>query len=175
MTRPSPASLPYLCLDPALVTGTRRALLSESHALITQVPPHPHEASRARQQLRAACAESDLPLSESELDRMESCTAEVLANAVVHAQTISTVTVRWSGRAVRVETHDANPRDLPRTSPGDDDESGRGLLMVQEMASRWGVEHTATGKTVWFEIDHHSVSDSAGGHKERPSGSGGRA
>jgi len=77
------------------------------------------------------------------------------------------VTVRWTGMAVRVETTDANPQALPGTSPAKHDESGRGLLMVQEMASRWGVERTQIGKTVWFEIDHPSDGETARSHGER--------
>jgi hypothetical protein len=31
--------------------------------------------------------------------------------------------------------------------------TGRGLHIVEALADRWGVDKTAEGKTVWFEID----------------------
>jgi anti-sigma regulatory factor (Ser/Thr protein kinase) len=37
------------------------------------------------------------------------------------------------------------------------DEGGRGLLLVGQLAQRWGTRHTTTGKTVWAEqfLDPH--------------------
>ena len=32
-------------------------------------------------------------------------------------------------------------------------EGGRGLQLVEELAEECGIETTATGKTVWFEVD----------------------
>ncbi|MFJ2722552.1 ATP-binding protein, partial [Streptomyces sp. NPDC087437] len=31
------------------------------------------------------------------------------------------------------------------------DEGGRGLLLVAQLADRWGTRHTPTGKTIWAE------------------------
>ncbi|BDH15727.1 hypothetical protein HOK021_69060 [Streptomyces hygroscopicus] len=49
------------------------------------------------------------------------------------------------------DTHPALPARLlaPADSGG-----GRGLVLVDVMAVRWGVtEHTGPGKTVWAEVD----------------------
>ncbi len=60
---------------------------------------------------------------------------------------------------VRVEVADRYPeRELPVQSParqfgGVDREGGRGLLLCAALAARWGVEYSATRKTVWFRID----------------------
>jgi hypothetical protein len=32
-------------------------------------------------------------------------------------------------------------------------QSGRGLVIVRELASRWGRDEGEAGRTVWFEID----------------------
>ncbi|MFC5752656.1 SpoIIE family protein phosphatase [Actinomadura rugatobispora] len=41
---------------------------------------------------------------------------------------------------------------LPRLRrAADDDENGRGLLVVSQLAHRWGTRRTATGKVVWCE------------------------
>ncbi len=61
--------------------------------------------------------------------------------------------VRGDSGCLRVEVDDASP-DLPgRTSdPGPGAESGRGLLLVEELASAWGAAPLAGGRRVWFEI-----------------------
>jgi hypothetical protein len=38
------------------------------------------------------------------------------------------------------------------TSPREDDEGGRGLWLVDRLASAWGTERGRRGKTVWFEL-----------------------
>ena len=54
--------------------------------------------------------------------------------------------------AIWVEVLDADLR-LPRIrSAGESDEGGRGLYLVDQLASRWGSRPTNDGKAVWFEI-----------------------
>ena len=54
--------------------------------------------------------------------------------------------------AVWVEVFDADMR-LPRIrSAGETDEGGRGLYLVDQLASRWGSRPTKDGKAVWFEV-----------------------
>ena len=56
---------------------------------------------------------------------------------------------------MRVEVHDDNPA-LPTLGPADDEaaESGRGLRLVDALATRWGAEPCPSdGKDVWFELD----------------------
>jgi hypothetical protein len=33
-----------------------------------------------------------------------------------------------------------------------DDEGGRGLALVDALATRWGVDADGAGKSVWFEV-----------------------
>ena len=40
-----------------------------------------------------------------------------------------------------------------RRARGREEQSGRGLLIVGELASRWGREDGAGRRTVWFELD----------------------
>ena len=40
-----------------------------------------------------------------------------------------------------------------RKDPAIDELSGRGLLIVDELADRWGVDEAPPGKSVWFELD----------------------
>jgi anti-sigma regulatory factor (Ser/Thr protein kinase) len=86
----------------------------------------------------------------------ELCLSELLANVIRHVGEGVPVTLRV-GRTVdgdvRLELSDPDPYSwLVQRSPGGDEESGRGLLMVHAAARRWGVERRAGGKTVWCEV-----------------------
>ena len=63
-----------------------------------------------------------------------------------------TLRLRRGGSAVWVEVFDADLR-LPRIrSAGETDEGGRGLYLVDQLATRWGSRPTKDGKAVWFEV-----------------------
>ncbi|MFF0035229.1 ATP-binding protein [Streptomyces mirabilis] len=55
---------------------------------------------------------------------------------------------------LRVEVSDAGSGRPEVRAPGDEDTGGRGLLLVEALAHRWGVEERAggIGKTVWAEL-----------------------
>jgi PAS domain S-box-containing protein len=60
--------------------------------------------------------------------------------------------LRRGGDAVWVEVFDNDLR-LPRIrSAGETDEGGRGLYLVDQLATRWGSRPTQDGKAVWFEM-----------------------
>ncbi|WP_405588673.1 SpoIIE family protein phosphatase [Streptomyces sp. NBC_01190] len=86
-------------------------------------------------------------------------TSELVTNAVVHAGTAADVICLRYETAVRVEVSDHYPeREIPiqsrsRQFRDADNEGGRGLLLCGALASRWGVEYTAAGKNVWFQLD----------------------
>ena len=51
-----------------------------------------------------------------------------------------------------VEVFDTDMR-LPRIrSAAETDEGGRGLYLVDQLATRWGSRPTKDGKAVWFEV-----------------------
>jgi GAF domain-containing protein/anti-sigma regulatory factor (Ser/Thr protein kinase) len=80
--------------------------------------------------------------------------SELVTNSVRHAGSALTVAVAIGQAAVRVEVRDRSPR-LPamRESMLSDDEWGRGLVLVDALAARWGAERLPSGKRVWFELD----------------------
>jgi PAS domain S-box-containing protein len=63
-----------------------------------------------------------------------------------------TLRLRRGAAAVWVEVFDTDLR-LPRIRSADEtDEGGRGLYLVDQIASRWGSRPTKNGKAVWFEM-----------------------
>ncbi len=72
-----------------------------------------------------------------------------------------TLRLRRGEAAVWVEVFDPDLR-LPRIrSAGETDEGGRGLYLVDQLATRWGSRPTQDGKAVWFEIPIRSGTGSA--------------
>ncbi|WP_084964806.1 ATP-binding SpoIIE family protein phosphatase [Thermoactinospora rubra] len=64
--------------------------------------------------------------------------------------------IRRGEESVWVEVFDQDLR-LPRIrSAGENDEGGRGLYLVDQLAKRWGSRPTKEGKAVWFEIPTRS-------------------
>ena len=63
-----------------------------------------------------------------------------------------TLRLRRGHEAIWVEVFDSDLR-LPRIrSAGESDEGGRGLYLVDQLATRWGSRPTKEGKAVWFEM-----------------------
>lgn len=77
---------------------------------------------------------------------------ELVANAVQHARTSCTVTVTLRERYLHIAVRDRS-RQLPRRVTTDDElEAGRGLLIVEGIATSWGVVDTLGGKVVWASV-----------------------
>ncbi|MFF8914485.1 ATP-binding protein [Streptomyces sp. NPDC015032] len=89
-------------------------------------------------------------------------TAELSANAVAHGRLPGRdfrLTLLLLPRVVRIEVTDTRPERLPAVpaaGPASADvTSGRGLLLVEAYADRWGCTvRDAYTKTVWAEVPH---------------------
>jgi len=90
---------------------------------------------------------------------------ELVTNAVVHARTEIEVRLMTTPHGVRVEVGDGNPALPIVRRPTGLGGTGRGLQLVEQLASRWGARESGRGKTVWFEIDEaaEESADSAAG------------
>lgn len=82
-------------------------------------------------------------------------TSELMGNAVRHAGTLAPgqriiFHARLGEDHARVEVADQGPGFDPEVRH---DASGFGLRLVDKLATRWGVDRTARGCRVWFEVD----------------------
>ncbi|GAA3788415.1 ATP-binding protein [Streptomyces phyllanthi] len=109
------------------------------------------------------------------------CVSELVGNVIRHVGEGTPVRVRVSRRAERaeraeradqvgrvgrivVEVTDSGPHAFPVVLHATaDDETGRGLALLDAVALRWGVEQGAAGKTVWCECGY----ESRGGGEQR--------
>lgn len=85
--------------------------------------------------------------------------AELAANAALHGRAPGRnfrLTLTVTGDTLRIEVRDPCPERLPTTRPkegaNDPGENGHGLLLVEELADRWGVVPELICKTVWAEL-----------------------
>ncbi|MGW3287455.1 ATP-binding protein [Streptomyces sp. NPDC001002] len=116
--------------------------------------PTPRGARLARLLAAEQLHAWDLPL-----ETASQIVAELAANAVTHGRVPGRdfrLTLYVVGNTLRIEVTDTRADALPplAPAPAPGAESGRGLLLVDALADRWGV---AMGpyprKTVWAEVN----------------------
>ncbi|MGW6092856.1 ATP-binding protein [Streptomyces sp. NPDC055157] len=95
-------------------------------------------------------------------DTFSLITAELCTNAVQHGHVPGRdfrVHLTETAGVLRIEVTDTRTERCPDhasrpTAPPPDSETGRGLLLVESLATRWGVtpRNGAPGKAVWAEL-----------------------
>lgn len=78
---------------------------------------------------------------------------ELVSNALVHTTGGLRLRVTVVGKTVRVDVFDRAERAPVLREMDQGEEHGRGLRIVDSLASEWGVEAVPGGKRVWFRID----------------------
>jgi serine/threonine-protein kinase RsbW len=85
--------------------------------------------------------------------------SELASNAVRHTASgtggVFGVTVSLAEHTARIEVTDAGSPTQPAIPDGDadlSDDGGRGLRIVNALATAWGHDGDETGRVVWFEI-----------------------
>lgn len=134
----------------------RRAAVPGAHASLRMVQ-HVHQAdpeglTETRTMLRQALvAWGAVGLSGD----IELVTDELVTNALVHTEGGAILTVELLTAPVpriHVDVEDRSSAWPRRREPGETATSGRGLMLVDALAIRWGVEPRGTGKSVWCEF-----------------------
>ena len=83
--------------------------------------------------------------------------SELVSNAILHGgphapRATVGLAVAVVADHVRIEVEDAGP-NIPVVGDGALDRlTGRGLILVQSLADRWGSEPSDVGKVVWAEV-----------------------
>jgi anti-sigma regulatory factor (Ser/Thr protein kinase) len=119
------------------------------------LPSAPQAAGLARREVRDALASWGLERLE---DTAVLLTSELVGNAVRHCRHGGSelgLRIADTGVWLRIEVTDVDPRP-PRPQPPaelGESESGFGLVLVEALAAKWGVDQAMTGKTVWIELD----------------------
>lgn len=127
-------------------------------------PPSPRERfyRRERRSVPAARAFARETLADwgvrGRADDVVLCVSELATNALLHGVPpgrgfLLRLGLLPCGDGVRVEVHDSGggAPAVPLADPDGSDEGGRGLLLVSELADKWGVTEREPGKVVWFE------------------------
>ncbi|SDQ89311.1 ATP-binding protein [Quadrisphaera sp. DSM 44207] len=118
--------------------------------LLAVLPCDLTAAGRARRLLAEECRAAGVRGDAA--DSAELLVSEVVTNAVIHGRSEVRLSVCASPRCLRVEVGDDNSR-RPRVQELDAAAlDGRGLAIVDMVATRWGVADDDLGKVVWFEL-----------------------
>jgi anti-sigma regulatory factor (Ser/Thr protein kinase) len=114
------------------------------------LPSTPRSARAARIYVRTALGCHNLGYSVGDV---EAVTSELVSNAVMHARAeaveVDLLLLKDGSGAVAVVVTDPCARPPVKRDPAGDAEQGRGLLMVEALASRWGWIPQDPGKAVF--------------------------
>jgi len=117
----------------------------------TMLNPHPTSVGAARRFVRDVLMSRQIP--DRVVNTVELLTSEVVTNAILHGRSGPQLAIVVSDDVVRVSVRDLSPQLPVRRLTSVDDVSGRGVVIVEELASAWGVERErGGGKQVWFEV-----------------------
>ncbi|OAR22225.1 phosphatase [Streptomyces sp. ERV7] len=134
---------------------------------VTVAQAEPHRIAGVRRQLRELLHDW---ADEEQVDSAVLMVSEMVTNVLVHTDGDALLVAEATGapgtRCLRVEVADASD-DLPhKRRPGEMASSGRGLILMEMLADRWGVDPRGEGKSIWFEL--YEGPDGAPG--DRPGG-----
>lgn len=133
--------------DVALVIARTRAL-DDDRVATWEIPSDPSAVAAARKAVSKRLSEWG---ASDQIFPMELIVSELVTNAIRYAAPPITL------RLIRDQVLICEVSDASSTAPHlrrarDWEEGGRGLMLVAQMAHRWGTRHGLTGKTIWAEM-----------------------
>lgn len=100
----------------------------------------------------AGCTEHALEL----LDDALLLISELVTNSILHGGPPIVLAIECEEEGLHVRVRDGSPVAPVQRTATEDDESGRGISLVQLISDTWGVEPVAdrlgSGKEIWFEL-----------------------
>jgi DNA-binding NarL/FixJ family response regulator len=110
---------------------------------------NPHTPRLARRFVKSAL---DRWAAKGEIELVELLVSELVTNSIIHARSDVEVSVTVASDVARVSVFDSSFDPPVRKTVRPDGASGRGLVMLDALASAWGISYVPGGKSVWFEI-----------------------
>lgn len=124
--------------------------LREGEPSWAHLPAEPQSVGQARLWVRSLCNES---YRREMCEDAELVITELVSNAIKHAATEVRIEARPAeSRGLRLSVIDQSARPIRRPDVDVLAESGRGLLLVDLLSTRWGVAAEPDGKQVWAEL-----------------------
>ncbi|WP_225446958.1 SpoIIE family protein phosphatase [Streptacidiphilus sp. PB12-B1b] len=131
--------------------------------VLTVGQDQPERIAAVRAELRAVLHDWAV---EDHVDAALLLASELLANVLVHTDREATLVAgvygQPGGRRLRLEVADQSDELPHRRTPGEMASSGRGLILLELLADRWGMQPRGQGKSIWFELDEAGGASGGG-------------
>ena len=149
------AAVPFslYCAYPSVADADDFVRICHAHTAVEtswDFPADVTAASEARHRLDATLRR--LGHADALLEDARVVVTELAANAVLHAGSAFSVSIAGDGARLRIGVRDRSRAMPAPQEPSAHRLSGRGLVIVSALASRWGVEPRPDGKVVWVEL-----------------------
>jgi anti-sigma regulatory factor (Ser/Thr protein kinase) len=114
------------------------------------LPNDPQAPREARHAVARFLARADLPQL---IDDAQLLVSELVTNAVRHARGPIAVRAHVRDGFLHLEVGDSQPELLPEQREARaEDESGRGIELVDKLSTRWGWKVSDRSKVIWFDL-----------------------
>ncbi|WP_405145086.1 ATP-binding protein [Sphaerisporangium sp. NBC_01403] len=143
--------------DPKTILPRRKHSTAGSLLGVKDLVGSPESVSQARAYVRGKLGE-DHPA----LDDVTLLVSEVVTNAVIHSNSRNggrvTLALADCYDFIHVDVVDEGGEMIPQVGAGIFAESGRGLMLVEQISDHWDVYEDSAGRTVWFQVRYERVA-----------------
>lgn len=116
-----------------------------------ELPALSSSPRRARRFVRDTLEPLEVP--DATIEDAELVATELVTNSVMHAHSPVVFSIEYADGRVRLRVADNSAVRPVVRSAAPDAATGRGLFIVEQLASQWGVDLQRDGKSVWVELD----------------------
>ncbi len=131
-------------------------------ALDIVLPPAPVSVSAARHAVAELLLHGAEPAPLVVVEDVLLLVSELVTNAVLHAATDTRVSASLQDGTVCVAVGDDDPVHAPFLAErGSMATNGRGVMLVDALATDWGIDLRDDSKVVWFEVSYDELGVTA--------------